>query len=57
MLDWGLEHRGITRFENMIQYTARQGLRTSYSLFPGHGEKGQSLPFHGAVFPRAEERQ
>ena len=55
-MDWGLEHRGITRFENMIQYTAKWGHHTSYSLISGDGEKGQSLPFHGAVFARAEER-
>lgn len=38
-LGWDLEDRGITHFENMIQYTSGRTRRSSHSLFPGDGEK------------------
>lgn len=38
-LGWDLEDRGISHFENMIQYTSRRTRHGSHSLVPGDGEK------------------
>lgn len=60
-LGWDLEDRGITHFENMIQYTSGRTRCSSHCCFLGMERRygsgqGQSLPFRGAVFPRGEER-